>query len=53
MPRWADADTLFWQRVDKTPTCWIWTGKKDTLRPMVYGTFKKRRFAKAFFEANP
>jgi hypothetical protein len=37
------AQTRFWSKVDKTPTCWLWTGPKN---PNGYGNFtmgRKRR----------
>lgn len=29
-------DVRFWEKVDKTPTCWLWTGSTDTSG---YGSF--------------
>lgn len=27
--RWRPISERFWSKVDKTPTCWLWTGARD------------------------
>ena len=29
MPRWSPFEPYFWSLVEKTATCWLWTGNKD------------------------
>lgn len=36
----VDANTRFWQRVNKTETCWEWTGSKLLPPTLPYGRFK-------------
>lgn len=37
----------FWSKVEKTPTCWLWTGAKH---PHGYGQFDKRGSHRVSFE---
>ena len=37
---WADTETLFWQKVNKTDGCWLWTAY---LNRTGYGQFRVNR----------
>lgn len=41
--RWSDPEVLFWSHVDKTGTCWTWTG---SLNNMGYGIWGSNRAKK-------
>src|SRR5689334_12571626 len=35
--KFADPIEAFWSRVNKTETCWLWTGSKSGRRKCIYG----------------
>jgi hypothetical protein len=38
--RFVPLDQRFWERVEKTDTCWLWTGQR--LAPNAYGVIKSK-----------
>lgn len=50
MSRWPDIETRFLERVNKTATCWIWTGAKIPTRGLEYGVFNKQRVHRFSYE---
>ena len=52
MPKLTTSE-LFWSRVDKTETCWLWIGKIDPIGYGRHGAFYAHRFAFELHTAKP